>query len=89
LRKTKRTEITVETERVLVVRRRRASRQAWCDACAGQVETVLPEQAALIARVSVRTIYRWVEDGRLHFLETSSGNISICLNSLPENSANH
>ena len=41
-----------------------------------------PVQAAKLARVSQRTIYRWVEGGKVHFLELPGGELLICLNSL-------
>jgi len=77
-----RTEITIETNRLLVVRDRRESVLAWCDRCAEQVKMITPHQAAAIARVGPRTIYQWVEAGKLHFTETPEGSLLICLNSL-------
>jgi hypothetical protein len=41
------------------------------------------ERAAILARQSPRTIYRWVEAGRLHFTEKPEGQLLICLDSLP------
>lgn len=43
---------------------------------------VTPGEAASLFRVGVRTIYREVEAGRFHFLETDSGSVLICLDSL-------
>ncbi len=82
MKTTRKTEITVETERVLVIRGARRARVVWCAACSAQVKMVTPEQAALVARVSARTIYRWVEAERLHFSETPDGWLLVCLNSL-------
>ena len=83
----KRTTITVETERVLIISRRAGRRvrasPAWCAECSASVEMVPPEVAAALARVSLRTIYRWVEADRLHFTETAEGALLICLNSIP------
>jgi len=44
---------------------------------------VTPEEAACFSGVSVREIYRRVEGGRVHFIETSEGQLYICTNSLP------
>jgi hypothetical protein len=44
---------------------------------------IAPEEAMAVAGVSSREIYRWVEAGRVHFLETSEGFLLICLDSLP------
>lgn len=42
-----------------------------------------PDKAALLAGVSPRTMYRWVETGRVHFAESPDGQLFICLASLP------
>lgn len=87
----KRTEIKIEIERSLLIHQPgRPEREviAWCEECAAQVRMLRPEDAAVAAHVSVRTIYRWVEAGKLHFSETPEGPNSpnvvlrICLNSL-------
>jgi excisionase family DNA binding protein len=80
----KRTLITIETDRVLVIRGRRPSRSraAWCAACARQVRMVTVDEAAAVAQASSRTIYQWVEARKLHFIETPEGRLFICLNSL-------
>lgn len=78
----RRIEITVEKERTVVVRRRGRLVQGWCAGCAEQVRMVTPEEAAVATRVSSRTIYRWAEDGKIHFTETPEGFLRICLNSL-------
>jgi len=43
---------------------------------------VSADEAAVIARVSPRTIYRWIEAGEIHFEESSEGLMLICPNSL-------
>jgi excisionase family DNA binding protein len=83
-KKTKVTEITVERSDVLVVRKSSRAVFAWCGQCAAEVRMCTPEEAATLARVSTRTIYRWVEAGKVHFTETVGGPLLICLNSLLE-----
>ena len=82
----RRTNITVETERLLLVKRRGSSEQnlaqRWCAQCAAQVLWVAPETAATWLNVSHRTIYRWLETEPLHFTESAEGCVAICLNSL-------
>ncbi|MGI9068840.1 MAG: hypothetical protein ACR2HX_20855 [Pyrinomonadaceae bacterium] len=81
--KQKRTEITIETERVLVVSR--PSRVSpWCAACGAQTEMATVDEAAILARVNSRTIYRRAEAGKLHVTETPEGLLLICSNSLKE-----
>ncbi len=41
-----------------------------------------PETAALLAGVSARAIYRGVEGATVHFVETTGGDVRVCLRSL-------
>jgi hypothetical protein len=78
-------EVTIETEEKIVLSATK-SRQAsfvWCPSCRRQVEFVSPEQAARIADVSPRMIYRWVEANTVHFVE-NSGHVLVCLSTLFE-----
>ncbi|MEP7340242.1 MAG: hypothetical protein ABI977_21095 [Acidobacteriota bacterium] len=79
---TKRTHITVEKREVWVVRQGRKIATAWCEACAETVEMATADQAAALAHVSTRAIYRQVENGQIHFTETADGQLFVCLNSL-------
>ena len=83
----RRTEITIETERVVVMSsrvRREAGRQR-CSCCADGVEMITTDHAAIVARVTSLTIFHWAESGRVHSAETPEGLLLICPNSLPEN----
>lgn len=80
--KRRRTEITVETS-LLVWRRGRHSDLMICAACPQPAPLIAPEEAAVLAGTSTRTIYRWVEAGRLHFAETADGKLLVCPNTLP------
>ena len=76
------TEITIETEQVVVIRRQAEITQSWCDGCSAFTRMVTPEQAALLTHISARTLYRQAENGELHFIETPEGLLLICLDSL-------
>jgi hypothetical protein len=78
----RRTEITVETEQVLILRRARRATRAWCPKCRAEVGMVAPEDAATLGGLSLRAVCRRVEAGELHFRETADGRLFICLNSL-------
>ena len=80
--KKRRTEVTIETQRVFVIRTPKDSTRVWCAVCAALLKAVTPAEAAVLACVSTRTIYRWVEAGKLHFTETPDGTLWICFNSL-------
>ena len=56
--------------------------RAWCPACGGEAQMLTPEQAAAMARVTVRAVNRRVEDGSVHFLETADGLLWVCVSSL-------
>jgi hypothetical protein len=71
-----RTEITVETERLVVVKRQR--RSAWCNTCSREVEMLNVDDAAIFAHVNSRTIFRWAESGAVHSSETPEGLLLIC-----------
>jgi hypothetical protein len=43
---------------------------------------VKPEDAARLSRVGLRTIFRWIEDGCVHFTETLNNGIFICVASI-------
>lgn len=78
------TEITIETHRVLIINRRKVSSVSLCDQCGWRVRMIQPEVAALWAGVSTRQIYRWHETRELHFLERPDGLSLVCLKSLGE-----
>lgn len=81
--KTKRTiELTIERNEFSVLRKCRGSAYAWCGVCAKSVGMVTPEEAARRTGVSMRAIYRRVEEGGLHLLETPEAPLLICLESL-------
>ena len=54
-----------------------------CPICA-ESTMVTPEEAAALARVTVRSIYARVEAVSVHFLETSDGLLLLCANSLSQ-----
>jgi hypothetical protein len=82
MKKTRRTKITVKTERLLVMGQGRRRVEVWCEACQAETRMIGVEEAALIAGLSQRTIFRWIEKGQLHFAETARGALLICLASL-------
>jgi hypothetical protein len=54
----------------------------WCDTCMQLVTMVSVEEAAMICRMSAETIYRNMENRRLHSVQVSTGTHFICLRSL-------
>ena len=43
---------------------------------------ILAEKAAVVCQCSRRRIYRWIEDGDLHYNETADGEVMVCGRSL-------
>jgi len=74
--------ITVETERLLVIRRSKTSFDGWCGQCEAEVKLIGLEEAAAIAGASQRAIFRWAEAGEIHFTETVDGRLMFCLDSI-------
>lgn len=61
------------------------SPNSWCPVCQTFGLMVTPDEAAAASGQSVRTIYRWLEAGRLHCSEEAADSL-ICLASLsPKN----
>ncbi|MGE0132544.1 MAG: hypothetical protein AB7U82_31050 [Blastocatellales bacterium] len=78
------TEILIETVETIIIRRRQtpdaAALTAWCPECGREVSLISPEAAAKLAGVNIRAIYRQIEAGRLHFIETTDA-LLICVDS--------
>ena len=54
-----RTEITLETDRWIVVSPPKKKR--WCSTCERHVEMMSLDEATLLAQVTSRTIFQWAE----------------------------
>lgn len=78
----RRTEITIESSRLMIIRQVGSVARVSCLVCNEGVEMVTPDHAASLFRLSTRIIHRMIEDGKVHFRETPDGSLLICLNSL-------
>ena len=78
----RRTEITIETSRRLVIKAFHGSLRGWCEGCLTDVRMVTPIEAAALMNVSSRVIYRWIEEAKVHFSEHPGG-LLVCAESLP------
>ena len=82
--KTRKTERSVEIHELYVIRSKSGSLPPLCAECATPDSIMVPaEQAAILAHVSVRMIYRWVESATVHYNEGQHGSLAVCLKSLP------
>jgi excisionase family DNA binding protein len=66
------------------LKRRGVADAEWCEDCGRKVQMLTPDQAAAIANVSSRTIYRRVDAGEMHYTETAEGFLLVCPNSIRE-----
>lgn len=85
MRRNRATEITIEVDQVLTISRRHRPRQAagdWCSGCGAQVLMVTPDEATSLVRFSSRAIFRMIDAEQIHFAETGSGLIRLCVTSL-------
>lgn len=78
----RRTEIKVE-EVIRISRRPGAAPNVSCPDCAA-AWMISPDEAALALGATTRSIYRWIEKGRVHFFESGSGTVLVCLRSIGE-----
>ncbi len=76
----RRIEIRVEREVITQVVSTRAP--GWCVPCGHEVVMLSPAAAAESSGMTPREIYRWLEQGLLHFQESPDGRVSICAESL-------
>jgi len=77
----KRTEITIETDQILIIRRRRAL-LVWCQQCGSQVDMVDLGEAEALTGVSGRVLRGCAEAGKWHVQEGQNGGPLVCLESL-------
>ena len=78
----KRTAITLEKERLLVVRRHTNNLQ-WCRHCSRWTVAMTLDEVALFCGVTSRAVFQWVESGVVHWDETAAGLLRICAESIP------
>jgi len=78
----RRIEITVEEQRVVLVSNRKVLVAAWCGSCGLRSTFISPAEAARLAGMSAREIYRRIEADDLHSLDTEDGDLLVCRNSL-------
>lgn len=55
-----------------------ASSHSRCAGCGAGGQMVSAEKAAAICQCSRRLIYRWIEEGSLHYCELPDGTVLVC-----------
>ncbi|MFN2578360.1 MAG: hypothetical protein ABR607_11785 [Pyrinomonadaceae bacterium] len=78
-RKKRHTVTTIESHEVWIIKRPApTTAKILCEICAGGSTMLTPQRAATEAGVSERTVFRWIDDGAIHFAETADG-MFVCL----------
>ena len=77
----KTTRITIETERVLTLRRGSLER-IWCEKCGAETEIVTLEAIGNLAPEGPERIQQWLGKRELHCSQSPQGSVRICLRSL-------
>ena len=80
--KTRRTEVTIETDEIWIIRRPGSGFQTWCPVCDRQTTMVTPDEAALLTELDGQDIYRQVEAGLIHCAKMPGGILLVCSNSI-------
>jgi excisionase family DNA binding protein len=78
----------VERPLVFIINRPAVSEQKNCSKCNEGSGLITPDEAAALAGVSTRVIYRRLEDGEIHFIENARGELFICVKTLVANMNN-
>jgi hypothetical protein len=81
-RKKKTTTITIESRDRMTIRRTQQRFMAWCEPCDAEVLMVTPREAAALSRTDVRAIFRGIEAGIVHFVESGNGGLLVCVDSV-------
>ena len=76
------TEIEIELNETVAYSRRSERFESFCPECKSMVEMAAPSVAAILKHSTEREIYRLVELGKVHFIETDR--VLICLKSFAD-----
>lgn len=76
---TQKTEIEFELSETIAYSRRGERLEAFCPQCEKFVEMATPQIAAILVQSNEREIFRRIETGEVHFIETDR--VLVCLNS--------
>ena len=82
MKRTRRIEVTVETDEIAIIRGLQDKVLTLCPECAKTVVMITADQAAMVACTTTREIYRRVEEGSVHVVETPEGFLLVCPRSL-------
>ena len=74
----KHTEVTIESETLVIFRQGAGARRSWCVGCEAESVMLTPDTAASLAGVTTDVIYARVECDALHFKQLPDGTLLVC-----------
>jgi hypothetical protein len=74
------TKVEIELNETVAYSSRLVRFEAYCQCCKSLVEMASPQVAAILIRLNEREIFRLIESGKVHFIETDR--VLVCLKSL-------
>ncbi len=78
---TRKIEITIQTEQILIVRGVQSGRE-WCPQCGRETDKVNLQTAAALTRAAPGTIQAGFQSGLWHASAAADGTLRVCLASL-------
>ena len=77
----RKTEITIETHSITIIRTNDRRFSAHCERCGETVSAFTPEQTAIFMRLDAAEIYRRIESNELHLIKNGRAIALVCGNS--------
>jgi hypothetical protein len=77
----KRIEIKIETDRVLIIRRRRATRM-WCPECGAEVDMIDLKAAEVLCGIKAPAVREYIDNKAWHSFKSHDDQPLVCLESL-------
>jgi hypothetical protein len=74
--------VSWERHEIKFLSRPRIAGKAFCADCQAEVRWLVPEEAMVLAEISLRKVFRLIENGNFHFLESAEGFLLVCAESL-------
>ena len=77
--------ITTKTSEIFIIRRgRRKLIRVFCHGCEREVEMLTFDEAVSFSAQNTRELIRRIDSGLVHSIETASGHLLVCKQSLEE-----
>ena len=72
----------MERQEVSILRTDRNGILLYCEKCGAKVVMLPVDTATAVTGTTPRTLYRWIDEDKLHFVESSDGTVLLCAESL-------